>query len=189
MVDPAFRDLPWAQTHLWMVDERRVPLDDEKSNFRHIRELIVEHSGIPREQAHEIDATADDADVRYERELRETLGWRERGHDRLDYVLLGMGGDGHTASLFPNSAALEEKERLVVINDGPGVTPPPRVTMTYPLINAARFIALLVTGEGKREAVGKAASGQVPVREIPVLGVNPVGGVMRWYLDHDACPR
>jgi len=113
MIDPAFRELPWKQTHLWLVDERRVPLDSEQSNFRHIAELIVDHSDIPRQNVHPIAATDDDADLAYERVLRETLGWRERGHDRLDFVLLGMGADGHTASLFPRSRALRERDRLI----------------------------------------------------------------------------
>jgi 6-phosphogluconolactonase len=225
MYDPAYRDLPWVRTHLWMVDERRVPFDDDRSNFKTINELIVDHSGIPPEQVHPICAMADDADRQYEALLRETLGWRERGQDRLDYVLLGMGADGHTASLFPRSPALdgdgdgdedgaaagelgrwgemgERRERLVRINAGSAVTPPDRVTMTLRLINGARFVGVLVTGEGKRETVGKvaraaaalrardgdAAAEKSAVRDLPILGVRPVGGEMRWYLDRAACP-
>lgn len=215
MIDPRYRDLPWQRTHLWIVDERRVPFEDERSNFKMISELLGEHSGIPREQVHPIFAMADDADTQYEKVLRETLGWRERGHDRLDAVVLGMGNDAHTASLFPRSPALVrslqapmftgEPEHgssgngtapLVLINAGAQVTPPDRVTMMLPLINASRFIAVLVTGKGKRatiERVAKAAAagGQRDVRvmeELPILGVRPLGGELRWYLDYDACP-
>lgn len=189
MVDPMFRALPWTRTHLWIVDERRVPFEDERSNYRHIEEIIVSHSDIPREQAHPMLAVEHDADFRYERELREALGWREKGQDRLDYVLLGMGGDGHTASLFPRSPALEVKDRLVTINAGPSVTPPERVTMTYTLINSARFIGVLVTGEGKRAMVQRVAAGRDSASELPILGVKPLGGVLRWYVDEAACPR
>lgn len=188
MVDPMFRSLPWTRTHLWIVDERRVSFEDERSNYRHIHELIVEHSDIPPEQVHPIDALEHDADARYEKALRESLGWREKGQDRLDYVLLGMGADGHTASLFPRSPALAVRDRLVTINAGPSVAPPDRVTMTYPLINASRFIAVLVTGESKRDMIRRIAEAREPVSALPIRGVAPIGGVLRWYLDAAACP-
>jgi 6-phosphogluconolactonase len=221
MYDPNYRSLPWSRTHLWIVDERRVPFDDEKSNFRAISETIGEHSGIPPEQVHPIFAQAPDADIAYETLLRETLAWREPGHDRLDYVLLGMGGDAHTASLFPKSPALlaetaemrqtadmakqgrvgidnsstpEAQPRLVRINAGENVTPPDRVTMTLRLINASRFIGVMVTGAGKKTTLAKVLSQPRPaspetIEEMPILGIKPIGGVLRWYLDQDACPE
>jgi 6-phosphogluconolactonase len=207
MYDPNYRGLPWARTHLWIVDERRVPFDDERSNFKLINELIGDHSGIPAEQVHPIFALAPDADQEYERVLREELGWRERGQDRLDYVLLGMGSDGHTASLFPRSPALKaeldgsDERRLVRINEGENVTPPDRVTMTFHLINASRLLGVMVTGESKRPMLervsgtwkrlrGAGLSGATPaeIEELPVLGLSPLGGELRWYLDSPACP-
>lgn len=188
MFDPAFRDLPWRLTHLWMVDERRVPLDDERSNFGQIREFFTHQSGMPREQIHPM-PIGDDGDVRYERELRSVLEWRERGHDRLDFVVLGMGGDLHTASLFPGSRALDAgADRLVVLNDGFGVTPPPRITMTFSLLNASRSLAVLVLGEGKRAAIQRLATEHPPPREAPIAGLKPLAGELRWYLDYGACP-
>lgn len=190
MIDPAFRAFPWNRTHLWIVDERRVPEDDPRCNFKHIREIIGDHAGIPHEQVHPMHAHLDDADIAYERLLRETLGWRERGHDRLDFVLLGMGDDAHTASLFPHSPALRESQRLVVANAGPTVTPPDRITMTYPLINASRFIGVLVTGKAKRDTIARLARNNPKGNpaELPILGIAPVGGTLRWYLDAAACP-
>lgn len=196
MVDPAFRDLPWKRTHLWLVDERRVPPDDERCNWTNIADLLLDHSDIPKSQAHPMNQLDPRADALYEEELKEALSWREKGQDRLDFVLLGMGGDGHTASLFPHSPALDERTRLITINAGPKVTPPDRITMTYPLINAARFIAVLVTGQSKRPALARvseharsATSGApLPTAELPILGVRPMGdGVLRWYLDHAVC--
>jgi 6-phosphogluconolactonase len=207
MYDPNIRDFPWGRTHVWVVDERRVPFDDDRSNFKMINELIGDHSGIPPEQLHPIFALADDADVQYENLLRQVLAWREPGHDRLDYVLLGMGADGHTASLFPYSPALRDEDpepgqqaRLVKINAGPTVTPPERVTMTYRLLNASRFVGVMVTGAAKRATVAKvaAAARSAPpnagalgglVEQLPILGIQPVGGELRWYLDYDACPE
>lgn len=211
MIDPGYRAMPWTRTHLWIVDERRVPFDDDRSNYKMIGEIIGDHSGIPPEQVHPIFALAEDADEQYAAKLREVLGWRDKGHDRLDFVLLGMGADGHTASLFPRSPALREslllagpggkpapktpsEVALVRINAGPTVTPPERVTMMLPLINASRFVAALVTGKAKREIlarVGRTASPPTPreSEELPILGVRPVAGELRWYLDHDACPE
>jgi 6-phosphogluconolactonase len=196
MYDPSYREMPWSRTHLWIVDERRVPFDDDRSNFKHINEIIGDHSGIPREQVHPIFALADDADAQYERTIQETLAWREKGQDRLDYVLLGMGNDAHTASLFPRSRALRDTASLVRINAGPEVTPPDRVTMTLRLINSARFLSVMVTGESKRPTVARVAaaarqgrpSPAIIVDDLPILGVNPVGGELRWYLDYAACP-
>ncbi|MEM1423621.1 MAG: 6-phosphogluconolactonase [Planctomycetota bacterium] len=188
MTDPAFRDLPWKFTHLWIVDERRVPFDDEKSNWGQLRQYFAEHADIPADNLHPMRGDHPEADVAYERELREHLAWREKGQDRLDFVLLGMGDDAHTASLFPNSPALRERERLIVMNDGEQVVPPPRITMTYPLINASRYIAVLVTGAKKSATLRTlAAEEKPPVQEAPIMGIEPVGGVMKWFLDGEAC--
>jgi 6-phosphogluconolactonase len=202
MVDPAFRELPWRKTHLWIVDERRVPLDHELSNYRMIAETLVDQADIPSEQVHPMQATSAKAADLYEAELRRVLEWREKGHDRLDYVLLGVGTDGHTASLFPRSPALGASDRLVAMNDGPSVTPPPRVTMTYRLLNASRFVGVLVTGAKKREVLRKiaaaskgvagttdatAATGQrLSTGDLPVLGIKPLAGELRWYMDTEA---
>jgi 6-phosphogluconolactonase len=187
MYDPNCRQLPWARTHLWLVDERCVSLDDDRSNFRMINETIVEHSGIPREQVHPIDALSESADIDYETQLREVLQWRQRGQDRLDFVLLGMGQDGHTASLFPNNDALGERQRLVRRVDEPTAEPPERVTMTFPLINSARMVAILVTGASKADTISRIAKGDMSVEQMPVTGVRPDKGVLKWYLDAEAC--
>src|SRR5262245_42078549 len=87
MYDADFRQLPWQRTHLWLVDERCVPPDNERSNFRMINEIIVQHSGIPKEQVHAIPAMSETADDEYEAQLREVLQWRQPGEDRLDFIL------------------------------------------------------------------------------------------------------
>jgi len=195
MIDPALRTFPWEATHIWIVDERRVPFDDERSNFRAINEILGDHSGIPAGNLHPIMAMSEGPDMAYEIELRKHLGKRDTGHERLDYVLLGMGADGHTASLFPRSPALfppNSPPRLVRVNSGPTVTPPDRVTMTFELINASRFVGVLVIGSGKCETVARIAAAptvdRAAIEALPILGIRPVAGVMRWYMDHDACP-
>jgi 6-phosphogluconolactonase len=187
MYDPNCRRLPWRRTHLWIVDERCVPFDDPASNYHAIDETIVEHADIPREQVHPIFAMSQTADVDYERELRETLAWREKGQDRLDYVLLGMGADGHTASLFPHTEPLHERERLVRFNTAPNAIPARRVTLTFPIINSARFVAIMITGPGKAATVKRLTDPQEIWTELPIKGVNPSSGELRWYLDAEAC--
>lgn len=206
MYDPEFRALPWPRTHLWIVDERRVPFEDERSNFGRIREVLVAHSGIPDEQVHPIMATRDDADTHLHAQLRGHLGARPAGARRLDMVLLGMGTDAHTASLFPRSPALLAdlpgpahdagtimgEPPLARLNAGPAVTPPDRVTMTLRCINAAERVAVLAHGAAKAatlarlvDALDRAgdAPDRLPVADMPVLGVRPASGNLEWFLD------
>jgi 6-phosphogluconolactonase len=187
MYDPNCRRLPWRRTHLWLVDERCVPFDHAQSNYRVIREIIVDHADIPQEQVHPISATSPTADIEYERAIRDALAWREKGQDRLDYVLLGMGVDGHTASMFPHCDAVREKHRLVVREVAGAAQPPERITMTLPLINSARLIGIMVTGASKASMIRRIATGNDAVQEIPVKGIAPISGELKWYLDAEAC--
>ncbi len=183
MYDPDARQIPWIRTHLWQVDERAVAPDHEQSNFKVIRETIVDHSGIPDDQVHPMDALSETGHSDYEKQLREVLEWRVPGEDRLDFVLLGMGDDGHTASLFPNTDVLGETERLVARVTAPAANPPVRVTLTYPAINAARFVAIMVTGAAKAAAVRRMVAGVESVEALPISGVRPQRGQLKWFLD------
>ena len=187
MYDPNYRQLPWAHTHLWLVDERCVGLEDERSNFRMINETIVVHSGIPADHVHAIPAMSETADSDYESQLREVLQRRQTGEDRLDFVLLGMGLDGHTASLFPGLEVLHERIHLIRRVEAKQADPPKRVTMTFPLINAARMIAVLVTGSAKAPMIERLASGHESLDELPIKGVLPAQGELKWFLDAQAC--
>ncbi len=187
MYDPNCRSLPWAHTHLWIVDERCVPFDDDRSNYQMINETIGLHSGIPSEQLHPIAAMSQSAETEYESQLRELLSQREAGEDRLDFILLGMGTDGHTASLFPNNEAINERVKIVRKVEDKNVDPPQRITMTFPLINSAREIAVLVTGETKAPMIERIASGHESMDELPIKGVIPTNGSLKWYLDAGAC--
>ncbi len=191
MTDPKFRSFPWVRTHLWIVDERRVPFDHPQSNWRQISEILADHSGIPSEHLHPMMATEPNAAQQYEQALVDAFAARPRGEGRLDFVLLGMGDNGHTASLFPKTAVLDERVRLVGECDGPTVTPPPRITMTYPLINAARRIAVLVVGPSKASMIERVATGFDDFHELPIKGITPQGdasqrGELVWYLDRAA---
>ena len=192
--DPRFDRFPWEQTHLWIVDERRVPEDDERSNVNMIRHSLADHVPLRREAVHPMPVLDDDPVGRYEQEL-ETVFGLDAGPTsgsvapcpRLDFVLLGIGDDGHTASLFPHSPAIGVTDRWIATNDGPTVTPPPRVTMTFPLLNAAREIAVLVTG-AKKAAVLQRISEQLKdtgpdAQSLPITGIRPADGQLTWYID------
>lgn len=185
VIDPRYRSMPWQYTHVWIVDERRVPDDDPEHNFTMIRQTLVDHVPLRRRQIHPIPVLADDPATDYESELK-----RHLADGRLDFVLLGIGDDGHTASLFPGSPAQDEHDRWVAVNRGPDSESPDRVTMTYPLLNTAREVAVLVTGAGKAPAVRRVAEhvrrhGPDP-KVLPITGVGPVEGEITWYLDADA---
>lgn len=186
VTDARYRMIPWRHTHVWIVDERRVPVEDERSNFRMLREVLIDHVPVPKRQVHEVPVDVADPATAYESELRSEIP-ADPDLPRLDFVLLGMGGDTHTASLFPGSPALTA-DGLIANNEVPPGTNPdvPRVTMTFVLLNAARMVAVLVTGSGKAAALGRVhqqlATGPDPTA-LPITGVQPSPGSLVWYLD------
>ena len=189
VTDPRYRRIPWENTHIWVVDERRVPDDDDRSNFRMIRQRLADHVPTPKRFLHPIDALDENAADVYEREIRRVFQATASGGEPvcLDFVLLGMGDDAHTASLFSGSPAQGETKRWISFNDGPAVRPPPRITMTYPLLNAAREVAILVTGARKRAAIRRVEKqlnevGPDPLK-FPITAINPRRGHLTWYLD------
>jgi 6-phosphogluconolactonase len=157
----------WSAAHVWLGDERCVPPDDERSNLRLARESLLERLERPPE-AHPVRTglPAEEAAAAYDAEL---------GGVTLDLVLLGLGPDGHTASLFPNAPALDEEERRAVAAE-PGLAPwVPRVTMTPPMLAAAPLVLFLVTGEDKAEAAGRAFGGP-PDRATPASMIRSRAG-------------
>jgi 6-phosphogluconolactonase len=178
---PPFRDrIDWSAIELFFGDERAVPQEHSDSNYRMIHEALL--SKVPV-TAHGMPAEAGDA-AAYERLLRERIPSRS-GVPMLDLVLLGVGSDGHTASLFPGTSALDEHARLVVMNDVPqlGTT---RMTVTYPLLNAARRVWVLVPGADKRDIVRRCLAARAEpggTARFPILGVRPDAGELIWWLD------
>lgn len=192
VTDPRYRVFPWQHTHIWIVDERRVPEDHEKSNVRMIREALADHMGMKRSQVHAMPVMSSDPGSEYEVTLRDVFDetprcYSDAGVPQLDFVLLGMGDDCHTASLFPNTEAIHVDDRWIVVNEGPNVTPPDRVTMTYPLLNAARDLGVLCIGEKKTAALQRVAALNAPDPvNVPISGITPTDGQLTWYLDHTA---
>jgi len=182
LVAREWRDrFPWDKVHIWQVDERAVPYSDEHSNWRMIESTLTGPLGLSPQQLYPMPALDPDGPSVYESILVGQTG------GILDFALLGMGGDGHTASLFPHSPALGETRRLALFNDGETVAEPrPRLTLTYPALTGARGLGVLVTGSEKRAILSRvaASAGQANVGDLPILGV--VGPSLTWYVDGEA---
>ena len=156
-------DIAWHAVHVFWGDDRHVPPDSEDSNYQLAQETLLNHITIPGENIHRIHTefmSAEDAAEDYELEIRNFAAgsMRKDGGTILvpsfDLVLLGIGPDGHTASLFPHDPALKETERLVTATGIPVLEPHrQRITMTYPLLNAARLVLFLAAGKEKKEII------------------------------------
>jgi 6-phosphogluconolactonase len=172
----------WSNVHVFFGDERGVPPDHEGSNYRMAREALLDH--VPAGSVHRMqgELPPDEAAEAYEQELRDFFGSNEL--PRFDLILLGTGGDGHTASLFPETSALEVHDRWVVANPVLKLETT-RITLTVPAINAARAVYFLVAGEGKAEPVAEILEGTPDPREYPASLIQPRGGP-DWMLDKAA---
>lgn len=197
MFAPEFRWIPWRRTHLWFVAERMVPLDDPGSTFRVVNDFIGDHADIPPEQFHPIFAGSPTAAEDYEVRLREHLGWREKGQDRLDFVLLTVDEEGGTAGLAPHArhvppamAAVADApdtppaERFVARTEGPAGT---TVSMLPPLLNAARFVAVLAAGPSLAGGLVRAVDPDADPVAAPIRAIRPTAGELTWYVDPLAC--
>lgn len=143
--------LPWEKIHIFLADERFVPADDDESNFRLIREHLLDHVHIPKDHVHRIETEAAPftiAAVQYDEEIQQFFGINGDGIPEFDLIVLGIGEDGHTASLFPGTPALKEERRIAipVLAEKP---PHKRVSLTLPVLSSARRVLFLVTGSDK----------------------------------------
>jgi 6-phosphogluconolactonase len=174
---PLMTAIPWERVRIFFGDERAVPPEDPRSNFRMASEALIQRVDLPPASVHRMEAEAGDlqeAADRYAALLPEAL----------DILVLGMGADGHTASLFPGSAALQERTRRVVAVRGPQA-PEPRLTITAPVIRAARRVVVLAAGEDKADAVARALKSGAPAEQVPARLARD--GV--WFLDQAAASR
>ncbi len=172
----ALASLPveWGRVTIWFGDERRVPADDPDSNYGMARATLLDHLVVAPAAVHPMDGADPDA-------WRAARDYANALPPALDVLLLGVGEDGHTASLFPGAATLAEQARRVVPATGP--TPPrERLTITAPVIAAAHACLVLATGVGKRDAVARALTPGADPREVPAALARPA----RWLLDTDA---
>jgi 6-phosphogluconolactonase len=187
--DAPFRDrLPWSRIHFFWGDERHVPPDHPESNFRMAKEAMLDRVSVPPENVHRIRAEEPDAARaagEYEAELRSFFQLSRGEPPCFDLVLMGLGPDGHTASLFPGTRAVHERERLVVAHwiDKLGTF---RITLTPPVFNAAARTIFLVSGSRKAPALRAVLEGDFEPDLYPAQIVRPAAGTLAWMVDRAA---
>jgi 6-phosphogluconolactonase len=185
--------LPWARTHVFWGDERHVPPDHPDSNFRMANEAMLAGVPIPAGNIHRVRAEDPDparAAAEYEAEVRRVVAAEQEagGRPRFDLVLLGLGPDAHTASLFPGTDAVREVERLVAAPRVEEVGAH-RITFTPALLNAARSVLFLVAGADKADAVHAVLRGPTALDRFPAQVVRPAAGAVLWIIDRAAAGR
>jgi 6-phosphogluconolactonase len=178
----------WRHVHFFWADERCVPKDDEASNFRTAFDTLLSKVALPDKNIHRIkgEEAPDNAARDYEEEVKRFLGESER--PRFDLIILGMGEDGHTASLFPGSKSLEETVRLAI----PVYLEEPkknRITLTLPALNNADQILFLVTGASKAPVLSEILGERGKKKGFPAGLIRPANGNVTWLIDHEAAAK
>lgn len=182
--EPYKSQFPWSRTHLFWGDERHVPPTDANSNQRMTREALLDHIQIPPQNIHAVpvDGTPEEDAIQYQQDMQTYYGGMELDMARplFDVVLLGLGENGHTASLFPDTPALEEDMAWVApVTTG---VPQPRLTLTYPAIAASRHVAFLVAGASKAAVLKLVLGGD---RTQPAARITSIGRIT-WFIDKAA---
>lgn len=181
-----FREqIPWAHVHVFWGDERYVPPDDAQSNYRMAKETLLDHVPCPAANVHPMPTHFSDPDAAardYEATLR---SYFSGAPPAFDLVLLGLGPEGHTASLFPGSPALAEATRWVMAVTAPA-DPAVRLTLTFAVLNQAANVQFLVTGSNKARALHHILSGTADPHTCPAAGVRLAAGTLIWWVDRDA---
>lgn len=181
----------WSKTLVFFSDERFVPLDDPSSNFGLAKQALLEGVPIPSSQVFAVPTMLDSADAAakaYEATLKDVFGYsRVEDPPHFDLIVLGLGQDGHTASLFPGFQSLSVTNRWVVASP-PGSLPPPvdRVTFTFPLLNAAKNVLFLVSGREKAHVLHRVRERGPGPESLPASKVHPTPGTLTWIVDKAA---
>jgi 6-phosphogluconolactonase len=182
--------MPWDQLDLFWVDERCVPPDGQESNFRMTREALLDRAPLRPEQIHRMEGELDpeEAAARYESELRNCFRLEGAEVPHFDLVQLGMGPDGHTASLFPHTDGLNEMMRLVTSNHVPKLDAW-RITLTWPVINHARSVFFLIGGADKAGVLNEVLTGPRDTERLPSQLIWPASGILTLILDKSAASQ
>lgn len=179
----------WSHIHFWWSDERCVDPGSSESNYGMAKEKLLSRVPVPEDNIHRIRGEADPLEevVRYGREIMETVPLH--GHwPVFNLILLGMGDDGHVASIFPGQLHLFESGKPCEVSVHPS-SGQPRITLTGKVINHARHVMITVTGEKKSRQIAAVMNNRKPAEKLPVYYVNPLRGDLTWYLDVEAASR
>ncbi len=180
----------WEYLHFFWGDERCVPPDDSESNYKMAREYLLDHIRVPDSNIHRVHGEADPPGeaVRYAAEIDRIVKKKLGGFPRFDWIFLGMGADGHTASLFPGADTLNVRDQICTpaVHPGSGQR---RISLTLPVINRAARISFLVVGEKKQERVAEILEKKSGYEKYPAGRVAPVEGVLEWCLDSEAAGK
>jgi 6-phosphogluconolactonase len=183
--------IAWPRIHVAFGDERLVPPDHADSNYGMARAALLGRVAVPPAQVYRIRgelAKAVDAAAVYARDLARAMPLAAAAWPIFDVVLLGLGADGHTASLFPGTATLGVADRIAADASAPAA-PVARVTLTFPVLNSARAVVVLASGADKADAVARAFDETVAVHDCPIRGVRPAAGTLTWHLDAAAASK
>jgi len=187
--EPYSTSLPWQQTHVFWGDERAVPPGDHDSNFGMAKATLLDRVPIPADRVHRMQAERDDLDLvarEYEAEIARSFGVPPGAEPPVfDLILLGLGPDGHTASLFPHTEAVRERARWVVRNHVPTLKTD-RVTLTAPILNQASMVLFLVAGADKAPALQAVLEGPADPDRLPAQLIQPTSGRLMWLVDRAA---
>jgi 6-phosphogluconolactonase len=193
LAEPGLRaQVDWNRVDLFWGDERCVPPTSNDSNYHTAQEAMLSRLPIPPARVHRIEAERSDRETAardYQAVLARAFGVDANGAPPVfDLILLGMGPDGHTASLFPDTTALDETTRWVVVNHVPKFAAD-RITLTFPVLNAAREVLFLVAGADKAEPLVEVLEGPPDSRRLPSQRVRPTTGLLIWFVDRQASAR
>jgi 6-phosphogluconolactonase len=193
LADPAgpfLNTVPWDKLQLFWVDERCVGPDDPESNYGVAKELLLSKVGIPEANVFRMEGELDpeEAAARYESTLRNVMKLEGAETPAFDLVTLGMGPDGHTASLFPHTAGLEEMGRLVIANHVPQKDTW-RISLTWPVINHAAEVVFEIDGDEKADVLAEVLTGPRDVERLPSQLIRPVSGTLLFLLDEAAAAK
>jgi len=181
-------NIDWSRIHFFWGDERCVPHDDPESNFGEVKRLLFDHVPVVWSQVHAVETnlTPEAAAEAYSETMRTVLPTNDQGLPVIDINMLGMGGDGHTASIFPaNMEELLEDPKVCAVATHPE-SGQKRVTMTGPVLNASEEVVFLVTGNSKTQRVAQIINQEQSAEEFPVAHIKPTSGKLIWFLDEAA---
>jgi 6-phosphogluconolactonase len=181
--------IDWERIHFWWGDERCVSPENENSNYRQAFDFLISRISIPAENIHRIkgENNPEDEAIRYANEIKENINYRGE-NPVFDLVLLGLGEDGHTASIFPDEIEMFEDERVCAVTKHP-LTGQKRITITGKVLNNANRVFFMVTGANKSQRISEIMNDDEAAKLLPAYYISPTNGELIWFIDEAAAQK